>query len=80
MTRALHAMRRLPTRALVWLARLYQATLSPLLGRQCRFVPTCSEYFIEAVRTRGAIRGTLKGLWRICRCHPFSRGGYDPVD
>ena len=65
---------------LIGLIRVYQATLSPLLGRQCRFVPTCSEYFIEAVRTRGAIRGMLKGLWRICRCHPFSRGGYDPVD
>ncbi len=67
-------------RALIALARMYQRTLSPLLGGQCRFVPTCSEYFIQAVRRRGALRGTLKGLWRILRCHPFSRGGYDPVE
>ncbi|MHC4717175.1 MAG: membrane protein insertion efficiency factor YidD, partial [Planctomycetota bacterium] len=43
------------------------------------FVPTCSEYFIESVRTKGAIRGALKGTWRLLRCHPFCRGGYDPV-
>jgi len=66
--------------ALIFLARLYQATLSPLLGGQCRFVPTCSEYFIRAVRARGALRGGLKGLWRVLRCHPFSRGGYDPPE
>ncbi|GAH46333.1 unnamed protein product [marine sediment metagenome] len=70
----------LPRRALVLLARLYQITLSPLIGRQCRFVPTCSEYFIEAVEKRGAVRGTMLGMWRILRCNPFSRGGYDPVD
>lgn len=64
---------------LIVLARLYQGTLSPLLGRQCRFVPTCSEYFIRAVREKGAVRGTAMGLWRIIRCHPFGRGGYDPV-
>ena len=64
---------------LIVLARLYQGTLSPLLGRQCRFVPTCSEYFIRAVREKGAVRGTAMGLWRILRCHPFSRGGCDPV-
>ncbi len=80
MTGVVHAALRLPARGLVWLARLYQATLSPLVGRQCRFLPTCSEYFIEAVEKRGAIRGTLKGLWRICRCNPFAKGGYDPVD
>ncbi len=60
--------------------RLYQLALSPWLGRQCRFVPTCSQYFIEAVRRKGIIRGTLKGLWRICRCHPWSKGGWDPVE
>ena len=67
-------------RGLIALARAYQATLSPFLGGQCRFIPTCSQYFIEAVRRRGAWVGTAKGLWRLCRCHPFSRGGYDPVD
>lgn len=70
---------RLPATGLVLLARVYQATLSPLIGRQCRFVPTCSRYFIEAVETHGAVRGGLMGLWRILRCNPFCRGGYDPV-
>jgi len=70
----------LPARTLVLLVRVYQLTLSPIMGRQCRFVPTCSNYFIEAVRKRGALRGSLMGLWRICRCNPFSRGGYDPVE
>ena len=64
---------------LIWLVRLYQATLSSWIGQQCRFAPTCSEYFIEAVRLRGPLRGTLLGLWRICRCNPFGKSGYDPV-
>jgi len=68
------------TRWIVVMVRLYQACLSPVLGRQCRFVPTCSDYFIQAVRKRGAVTGTLLGLWRILRCNPFSRGGYDPVE
>lgn len=58
--------------------KLYQWTLSPILGRQCRFQPTCSHYMIGAVEKYGAMRGTLKGLWRILRCNPFCRGGYDP--
>ena len=60
--------------------RFYQATLSRWVGGQCRFQPTCSQYFIEAVRSKGIIRGTAKGLWRICRCNPCSRGGWDPVE
>ncbi|MFB3891574.1 MAG: membrane protein insertion efficiency factor YidD [Phycisphaerae bacterium] len=63
----------------ILLVRLYQATLARFLGGQCRFTPTCSQYFIEAVRKRGAVIGTLMGLWRILRCNPFSKGGYDPV-
>jgi len=70
----------LPGRALIVLVRLYQGSLSPLIGRQCRFQPTCSNYFIEAVEKRGALVGSLKGLWRICRCNPFCKGGYDPVE
>ena len=70
----------LPQRGLILLARLYQVTLSPLVGGQCRFVPTCSSYFVEAVKKRGAVRGTLMGLWRIMRCNLFSKGGYDPVE
>jgi putative membrane protein insertion efficiency factor len=69
---------RIPARGLIGLVRVYQYTLSPLLGPCCRFVPSCSEYFIQAVRKHGAVRGTLRGVWRICRCHPFHPGGYDP--
>lgn len=72
-------LRRLPADLLVLLARLYQGTLSGWLGGQCRFTPTCSEYFIQAVRKRGAVAGGLLGLWRIVRCNPLCRGGYDPV-
>ncbi|MEX2027747.1 MAG: membrane protein insertion efficiency factor YidD [Pirellulaceae bacterium] len=69
---------RLPAKILIALVRVYQWTLSPLIGRQCRFRPTCSNYFIGAVEKYGAIRGSLKGIWRICRCNPFCRGGDDP--
>ena len=57
---------------------LYKATLSPLLGRHCRFEPTCSSYFRAAVEKYGAIRGAWRGLRLICRCHPWHPGGYDP--
>ncbi len=70
---------RLPGRVLILLVRLYQVTLSPLVGRRCRFLPTCSEYFIEAVRRHGALRGGAMGLWRVLRCNPLGKGGYDPV-
>jgi len=69
---------RLPGLFLIGLVRIYQWTLSPIIGRQCRFQPTCSHYFIGAVEKYGAIRGSLKGIWRICRCNPFCRGGDDP--
>lgn len=78
-TRTPRRLRQAPAEFLVLLVRVYQATLSPFLGGQCRFVPTCSQYFIEAVRKRGALVGGFQGLWRILRCHPFSRGGYDPA-
>jgi uncharacterized protein len=67
-----------PSWLLIAVVRVYQYTLSPLVGRQCRFEPTCSSYFIEAVKKYGALRGTLKGLWRICRCNPWTPGGWDP--
>jgi putative membrane protein insertion efficiency factor len=63
---------------LVGLVILYKATLSPLLGRHCRFHPTCSAYFRQAVEKHGAVRGAVKGITRICRCHPWHPGGYDP--
>ena len=70
----------LPARAMIALVRTYQGVLSPLIGRHCRFLPTCSNYFIEAIEKRGVLVGTLKGLWRICRCNPLTKGGYDPVE
>ena len=68
----------LPSWTLIALVRLYQFFLSPFLGRQCRFKPTCSHYFIGAVNKYGALRGTAKGVWRILRCNPFCQGGWDP--
>lgn len=68
----------LPAGTLILLVRCYQYTLSPLVGRQCRFQPSCSNYFIGAVRKYGAIRGSGRGLLRILRCHPWNPGGYDP--
>lgn len=58
--------------------RLYQIFLSPIFGRQCRFDPTCSHYFIGAVRKYGPVIGAWRGVCRICRCHPFHPGGDDP--
>jgi len=72
-------MRQAITDILVLLVRCYQVGLRPLLGGSCRFYPTCSEYFIEAVRTHGPARGAWLGLKRLARCGPWSRGGIDPV-
>lgn len=61
------------------LIKAYQLCLSPWLGRQCRFQPTCSHYALEAIETYGAYRGSLLTIKRICRCHPWQPGGYDPL-
>lgn len=66
-------------KALVWLIRGYQRFLSPALGNNCRFMPTCSNYAIEAITKHGAIKGSALAIWRILRCNPFGKGGYDPV-
>lgn len=66
------------TTLLIWLVRCYQIVLRPILPAVCRFNPSCSEYMILAVQKYGPLRGFGKGLWRICRCNPFSRGGDDP--
>jgi putative membrane protein insertion efficiency factor len=69
----------LAARPLIVLVRLYQASLGPLLGGHCRFVPTCSLYAVEALETHGAIRGSWLVARRILRCHPFGGAGFDPV-
>ena len=69
----------LPRRLGILCIRGYQWTLSPLIGNQCRFHPTCSQYAIEALEARGLLRGSLLAIRRIGRCHPFHPGGFDPV-
>ena len=59
--------------------RLYKSLISPLLPAACRYVPTCSEYAAEAVACHGFFHGTALALWRLLRCNPLARGGYDPV-
>jgi len=59
--------------------RAYQWLVSPLLGPACRYVPSCSEYAMEAVARYGVVRGGLKAAWRLARCHPLVKGGFDPV-
>jgi putative membrane protein insertion efficiency factor len=59
--------------------RAYKLTLSPMIGRQCRFLPTCSEYAAEALIQHGPWRGSLLAAGRLCRCHPLGGHGYDPV-
>ena len=58
--------------------RFYQVCLRPMLPAVCRFHPSCSEYFILAVHKYGPLRGACKGVGRLCRCHPWSPGGFDP--
>jgi putative membrane protein insertion efficiency factor len=57
----------------------YQKIISPVLPPSCRFYPSCSQYGIEAITKYGAVKGSLMTAWRILRCNPFSKGGYDPV-
>ncbi len=61
------------------LLRFYKAAISPYLGNNCRFVPTCSEYAMQAIERYGALKGSWLALKRLLRCHPFCKGGYDPV-
>jgi len=65
-------------RALIFLIRIYQLTLSKLLGPVCRFHPSCSRYAAECLHLHGAARGSWLAVRRLSRCHPFNPGGYDP--
>ena len=66
-------------RILIAIVRGYKKYISPLLPPSCRFTPTCSEYAVEALQKHGAWKGSLLAIWRILRCNPFCKGGYDPV-
>lgn len=66
-------------RLLVICVQIYQWTLRPFIGANCRFEPSCSVYAIEALRTHGAVRGSVLATWRILRCNPWHAGGLDPV-
>ena len=61
------------------LLRLYKRWISPAFPPSCRYVPTCSEYAMEAIERYGALRGGMMAAWRVLRCHPFAKGGLDPV-
>ncbi|MBQ3075884.1 MAG: membrane protein insertion efficiency factor YidD [Clostridia bacterium] len=63
----------------IFLIQLYQKYLSPLLGPHCRFTPTCSQYAVLAFRRHGFWKGAVLSLWRILRCNPFGKAGFDPV-
>lgn len=66
-------------RILLAIIRFYRTSVSPLTASHCKYIPTCSQYGIEAIERFGALKGTALTVWRILRCNPFSKGGYDPV-
>ena len=66
-------------RALISLIRFYKRAISPYMPQACRFTPTCSEYAVQAIERYGALKGLWLSIWRVLRCNPFCKGGYDPV-
>jgi len=66
-------------KCIIMVIRIYQVFISPLSGRNCRFYPTCSNYFLQALERYGIIKGTWLFFKRIIKCHPFNSGGYDPL-
>lgn len=64
---------------LIYLIKFYKKYLSPMKTTKCPYFPSCSDYGLEAIEKHGAIKGSLLAIWRILRCNPFSKGGYDPV-
>lgn len=72
-------MSRLLRSLFTWPIRLYQRWISPWTPAMCRFRPTCSQYTVEAIEHHGIFKGALLGTWRLLRCNPFAKGGWDPV-
>ncbi|MDQ7816499.1 MAG: membrane protein insertion efficiency factor YidD [Melioribacteraceae bacterium] len=64
----------------IYVIKLYQKFISPMFPSSCRFYPTCSEYAVQSIKKHGALKGGVKSVWRILRCNPFNKGGYDPVE
>ncbi|NBK90619.1 membrane protein insertion efficiency factor YidD [bacterium 1XD21-13] len=64
---------------LIRLIQFYQKYLSPMKSTRCPYIPSCSQYGLEAIEKYGAVKGSILAAWRILRCNPFSKGGYDPV-
>ncbi|MCE5252441.1 membrane protein insertion efficiency factor YidD [bacterium] len=64
-------------RLLIFFIKMYQRSISPFLGQNCRFYPTCSDYAVLALQQHGFFKGTMKSIWRILRCNPFNKGGID---
>ena len=67
------------SKTLIILIKCYQLVISPYIGNNCRYLPTCSEYFIDCVEEFGILKGTYRGIKRILCCHPWSEGGFDPI-
>lgn len=72
-------MQKIISRILIFFIRIYQYTLSPLLGANCRYLPTCSSYAVEALTIHGPFKGAYLAIKRILSCHPWGGSGYDPV-
>ena len=79
MMRLLAKLKEIARAAVIAILRAYKFAISPLFPPACRYVPSCSEYAIEAVDRHGIFRGLMLALWRLLRCHPFVKGGFDPV-
>ena len=65
--------------SLIFIIKIYQFIFSPLIGKNCRYLPTCSEYVIESLKLHGLLRGSLFAIKRILKCHPFGGHGFDPI-
>ena len=75
----MRGLKNLPKRILLWMVRFYRTGISPMHRPCCRFIPTCSEYAMEAIEKYGAVKGGYLAVRRVLRCNPLHKGGYDPV-